>query len=589
MEIPCCFICILLYINLGIMKTLLSVSLLILLTSNNIHAQQPYAWARSSSGSGDESARNITVDKQGNIYHTGVFSGTADFDPGAGIANLTSNGMDDIYLARYDSAGHYLWAISIGGAQYDWASMALIDDTGNVYVTGLFGGTVDFDPGPGTDFFTSGFADIFIAKYDSAGNYLWAKQMVGNGGAFPPLMASDKAGNIFLAGMLFNNIDFDPGFGNASLFSTGGNLYFAKYDNNGNYIRAYKIGNNPNQGIDIAGLALDSLANIYIAGAFSSSGPFDFDPGAGIANLYTAGLNSNDIYFAKYDSAGNYLWAYSLPDTSTHDEYCTGLYVNGAGDIFICGVLGYINGTADSVYSDFDPGAGVAGFPGKPGAFFARYDSAGNYIYAKALYSSNTNPQPMALATDPAGNVYLTGTFLDTVDFNPGTAVTNLVGNNTNIFYAKYDPNGQLDFAYGIGGFNNCTANAIALDSFDNAYIAGSFMGTVDFDPGAGVSNLTALLGQDMVIVKFGDSTAPVKVMQVSTNSDISIYPNPARESVTVRSSSKINEVRLTNTMGQLLQTSQADKISLGDYPPGVYFIHVSTADGSFTRKFLKE
>jgi hypothetical protein len=446
------------------------------------------------------------------------------------------------------------------------------------------------DPGAGVDAYTTSFADMFIAKYDSMGNYKWGKHLVGPNGNFSRYMALDKAGNIYIAGELYNSIDFDPASANGLLWSTGANLFFAKYDNNGNYIRAYTLGDNMNQSISMGSFVLDSLANMYVVGSFSASGSFDFDPGAGTAPLYSFALNSVDVFFAKYDSAGNYLMAKSFSDNTTDDEYGLDIAVRGNGDIYICGALGPLGSSIGGGSADLDPGPGVVNLTGGPGAFIARYDNAGNYIYAKGLYGPSNSLHPVSIVVNDAGDVYLAGTFNNTIDADPGISVHNLIAGNDNIFYARYDDTGHMDFAYGIGGTHNCGVNAMALDTFNNVYLAGRYTDTVDFDISTGVANLSALQGDDLVVAKYRDTTiVTVKVIQLSTANDISIYPNPARESVTISSGSKVNGVKLSNMMGQLLQTSTTNTIYLGDHAPGVYFIQVSTMNGVFTGKFVKE
>ena len=112
---------------------------------------------------------SVTVDSSGNIYTTGHFQGTVDFDPGAGTANLTSNGGRDVFVSKLDSSGNYLWAKSCGGAADpglnadDISRSVAVDSLGNVYTTGYFQRTVDFDPGAGTANLTSnGANDEFV-------------------------------------------------------------------------------------------------------------------------------------------------------------------------------------------------------------------------------------------------------------------------------------------------------------------------------------------------------------------------------------------------------------------------------------------
>lgn len=107
------------------------------------------------------------------------------FDPGAGVFNLTSvdnpstaNNQNDIFISKVDADGNFVWAKQLGGIDLKDATAVGVDAAGNVYTTGFFYGTVDFDPGVGVSNLTSiGYSDIFISKLDASGNFVWAKQM----------------------------------------------------------------------------------------------------------------------------------------------------------------------------------------------------------------------------------------------------------------------------------------------------------------------------------------------------------------------------------------------------------------------------
>src|SRR5690606_25371176 len=115
---------------------------------------------------------------QGNVYTTGYFVGTVDFDPGAGTVNLTSQGGSDIFIQKLDALGDLVWAKSVGGTGNDNGRSIAVDAQGNVYTTGDFRGIVDFDPGAGTaDLTSQGEYDVFIQKLDALGDLIWAKSV----------------------------------------------------------------------------------------------------------------------------------------------------------------------------------------------------------------------------------------------------------------------------------------------------------------------------------------------------------------------------------------------------------------------------
>jgi hypothetical protein len=138
-----------------------------------------YAWSSAQAtvsvfgGAGTDWGFSIAVDSSGNVYTTGYFQGTVDFDPGAGTSNLTSAGGADVFVSKLDSSGALVWAKSFGGASADRGQSIAVDSSGNVYTIGYFAGTVDFDPGTGTSNLTSaGSGDVFVLKLTSSGEAL---------------------------------------------------------------------------------------------------------------------------------------------------------------------------------------------------------------------------------------------------------------------------------------------------------------------------------------------------------------------------------------------------------------------------------
>ena len=275
-----------------------------------------YAWSSAQAsvsvfgGTSGDYSRSIAVDSSGNVYTTGYFYGTADFDPGAGTSNLTSAGSYDVFVSKLDSSGNFLWAKSFGGTSSDHGYSIAVDSSGNVYTTGNFNGTVDFDPGAGTSNLTSaGNADVFVSKLDSSGNFLWAKSFGGTSFDISYSIAVDSSGNVYTTGYFSGAADFDPGAGTTTLTpAVGPDVFVSKLDSSGNFVWAKSFGGTSSDyGYSIA---VDSSGNVYTTGPFT--GAADFDPGAGTTTLTSAG--SFDVFVLKLTSAGEALTA-TAPDT----------------------------------------------------------------------------------------------------------------------------------------------------------------------------------------------------------------------------------------------------------------------------------
>jgi len=138
---------------------------------SKLDASGNFVWAKRMGGLSSSSGSAITIDDWNNVYTIGYFRETVDFDPGIGVANLTSNGIGDIFISKLDASGNFVWAKEMGGAIEDYGNSIAVDASGNIYTTGSFTDTVDFDPGVGTTNFYSagGWKDVFIQKLSQVG------------------------------------------------------------------------------------------------------------------------------------------------------------------------------------------------------------------------------------------------------------------------------------------------------------------------------------------------------------------------------------------------------------------------------------
>jgi hypothetical protein len=473
---------------------------------SSVFTPSAYAWSSAQTpvsvfgGSSDDVATSIAVDSSGNIYTTGRFEGTADFDPGAGTANITPAGFYDVFVSKIDSSGALLWAKSFGGSSALAISYSIeVDGDGNIYTTGFFAGTVDFDPGAGTSNLTSaGITDVFVSKLDSSGALLWAKSFGGSSNDVGYAIEVDGDGNVYTTGYFRGTVDFDPGAGTSNLTSAGSaDAFISKLNSTGNLLWAKSFGGSSEE--VPRSIAVDRGGNVYTIGRFE--GTVDFDPGAGTTNLTSAG--DTDVFVSKIDSSGALLWAKSFGGSS--EDFGFSIAVDRAGNVY---TTGYFRGT-----SDFDPGAGTtnltsAGITNDP--FVSKLDSSGALLWAKS-FDGSSDDGGYSIAVDSAGNVYTSGffggTFGGTVDFDPGAGTTNLTSaGGYDVFVSKLDSSGALLWAKSFGGSSDDFGYSIAVDSAGNVYTTGYFRGTSDFDPGAGTTNLTSAGGYDVFVLKLTSS-----------------------------------------------------------------------------------
>lgn len=527
-------------------------------------------WAKTFGSAYDDFGNAIAVDASGNVYTTGVFTDTADFDPGIAIFNLKTSGGGDIFISKLDAAGKFVWAKKIGGTMNDAPYAIALDAIGNVYITGGFIGTVDFDPGTGTKILTSASTtvmDIFITKFDPAGNLTWAKSIGGILTDYVSSIAIDAFNNVYTTGLFYSTVDFDPDPAVTVNLSSKGNseIFILKLDVTGKFVWAKSIGSSSAD----AGrsVAVDASSNVYTTGSFS--GTADFDPGLTTSELTAKGYT--DIFVLKLDGSGNFVWAKNMGGSS--DEEGSSIIVSSAGITY---TIGRFLATAD-----FDPGTGTSNLTslGDKDIFILKLDAYGNFSWVKQLGGLLTD-LGLSIAMDATGNIYTTGSFKGTADFDPGTAKSELTSSGVeDVFISKLDPSGNFVWAKRIGSTLNDIGQSITVaKSTGTIYLTGTFAGTVDFDPDAPKVELMSVGITDIFVEKILANSVSVKTIE---KNNITIYPNPNIGILNIdfknMNSDKI-EIRIFNSIGQIVMEEnliQDSPFTIQHLKQGVYFVKV--------------
>ncbi len=268
----------------------------------NYDSNGAYNWAKTIGGTLDERAASISTDLNGNIYASGYFtSAPVDFDPGSGVDNRSSQGSRDIFLTKYLANGGYEWTKAVGGTAADEGIDTATDPLGNVYITGYFGGTVDFDPSNNTDSRTSaGSNDIFLSKYSPDGTYVWTKTMGGTGDDMPQSVTVDASDKVWVGGYFNSTADFNASSDEYLLTSAGNkDAFYVSYSMDGDFVSAAKFGST---GVDlIRGIAVDSQGSLLYTGEFIGSVNFSTIP---TPDYRSASIGSDIFFGANYYLVG---------------------------------------------------------------------------------------------------------------------------------------------------------------------------------------------------------------------------------------------------------------------------------------------
>ena len=417
----------------------------------------------------------VHKDAFGDFYNAGNFeSNIIDIDPSIGQVNLINTGARDGFVAKYDDNATLQWGFSLGFTGNDGVTGLKTDALANVYITGYFNETVDFDPGPGIYNLTASplpgttTGDVFVAKYDANGNFVWAFAYGSiSGQDFGWALDVTPDGTVYVGGKLniTTNVDVDPGPGVFNLVPANGTAFCAKYDTDGNLIRAFNIGA-PTQNSCVRNITLDTDGTLYLCGYIK--GNCDIDPGPGVTLINS---NSEDPFLIKVDTNFNFIWGFNIRTDNLADE----------------GWMASIDAT--SVYfSGFVQGTGINLAPLGTGTSFTSKGGNDNFI---AKYAKNGLYQWGHVIGGPGddrsfgnsnfgNNLYMCGHFSDSVDFNPVPDCTFMPYSKgkTDGYVAKYDLDGNFQCAIQIGSFDDDHVHSVLEYTKDSVLINGTFHAT---------------------------------------------------------------------------------------------------------------
>jgi hypothetical protein len=354
-------------------------------------------WATRAGGATNDQARAVVTDSAGNAYLTGHFRGAGMF----GTSNIVSRGGEDLFLARLDASGRWLWTSTAGGTNTDEGRSVAIDGAGHCYVTGVFFGSAVF----GTNVVTSGGQmDVVVAKANAGGEWLWARSFGGAGFDESRGLAVTASGECYVTGFFNGSAEF-PG---TNMVSRGGaDIFVAKFGPRGDLLWVQQAG-----GADADeghALVLDAAGNLHLTGGF-----------AGMANIFGTDASaqgfpgSMDAFLVKLDADGRPIW-FRRGTGSSHDSG-NAIAVDAEGDVYASGLF---------VGSASFGSQRLTSTSGQADVFFVKYNRSGDFLWAfqaggTAYMSGN------GLGVDSEGSAYGTGFY------RSSTTVGGLILTNNN-------------------------------------------------------------------------------------------------------------------------------------------------------------
>jgi len=512
----------------------------------------PYDWVIQSSGNAAALGTSIATDAAGNSYIAGNFTGTINF----GTFTLTGSGAQaDMFLAKLDASGNFIWATSVTGANGGPSKIVDIslDATGNCYVAGIFYGTAVFG---NTTLTSLGGDDMFAAKFDSDGNPIWAKRIGENGYDYDGVQIAADASGCYFAGSFSDTLILDS-YEFVTTPGTGLDLFLTRLDANGDVVWAKHAEGTPGS-IFASGMTIDASGNCYLTGSFFGTANFD--------NITLAGFGNNDVFIAKIDTDGNFLWVTEAGGNQL--DVVADIAVDASGNSYTTGTFMGSPVFGSTTLSAF------------AGGFIAKTDANGNFLWAKQV-SGSVFPQGMAM--DALGNSLITGSFFGTVTF--GNATFSSPDEHDN-FFIKLDNNGNFQWAKQAGDTSMDAGMGISADASGNAYAIGIFGGAPMFDS---ITLSRPSAGSYVYVTKIKSGTLDVK--DLDEKSALHIFPNPAGRQFTISGLSGKSTVSIFGFNGQMLLEKSGNReeltINTEGWASGTYLIRITNEREVINRKLI--
>lgn len=546
--------------------------LFIFFSNISIFAQNvKWQWIQKGNGIYNEYPRNLIADSAGNTYVIGEFDSDTLKVANDTLFNPNGNYRDYGFITKFSTYGDVIWSKTIPGGGIHFAGITL-DKNSNLIISGSFGTYIKFD----STTFTTNNSGPFIAKYDSSGGLMWAKH--GIGGATINDVSTNSNNEIIACGAFRGHLIVDT----ISFFLSPGthinnvDAFVLKYNENGNLIWGKSFGGNIHD--QLSSVVYDSYDNLYLAGR-SSSYSISFD-GITLINSDSSGTGYNG-YLVKIRNDGSVNWAkYSGTYNNmldcvidqNNELIITGsfwkdsiyfdntLLINGTGypvhNLFLVkydtsgnvnwarNVYGNSNVWANMLDTDKNSCIYFAGETFSSNIYFnndtlqfqtpnygtdgfvAKYDSAGNFHWAKSVMGLSHDGCE-AIAIDDANNCYIAGSFL-----------------SETLFLDNY----QIE--------NSCIDSGISTSDF--------FVGKISV-----MSNIDSL---------------------INDIDSVTIFPNPSSGNFVIHSTSQINSVIFFDVAGRVINPDlfyDENNIYLVMHSPGIYFIHLTTVNSESFHKII--
>lgn len=524
----------------------------------------------------------LVARSNGNLIIFGTAQGGLAFNNGDTIGHY-SNYQNHFFLAEMDSSGLIKWTKNIKGNVNGEISICQ-DIFDNIYIAGGNYDTLRFDS---TNYLIGTPQYLFVAKFDSSGQFIWARQSTGSGGNYGNIdVAVDPQSNVYLTGNYSNDFTFGslPPISNNSLIES---LFIVKFDSLGNaqWLKSLNSGGS-GQGSNnfMKSIAVDLHGNAYCTGYFGGTfgGPLHF----GTLSVTANGNGDLEIFLAKCDSSGNPIWLRKV-EGMTGSDFSEKIIVDNYGNTYLTGFFYYGAkfGNLPAITANFQD------------IFTARFDSSGNaqWVRQGSQNFSNYNNDSKGISFDQFGNIFTLGNFNDSIVYPPLTGIS---ASNGGGFIVKQDSTG-IPF---------CISN-LPLTFYDIAikdnfiFTIGENYNYVEYQFQGFVTNKYVISRWDNDCNHLWDSSIthitaiPWGVAENKNGIHFRIFPNPSSNIINIEILDHIFQsgiIEIQDITGRVVFTQKIEnvhheiKLDLTETEKGVYILKITSKFGSVSKKIIK-
>jgi hypothetical protein len=528
-----------------------------------------WLWDYDFGGNKVEGVAAMSKDASNNLYLAGTIS-SASFN--FGDIPVSDSFFRTFFIAKTNAAGTVEWVKMGGGLQGSdtlfvsvTANAIATDPAGNSFVVGTFnmdtvliGGFTLIKPDT-----ASTQTSIFVARYDSAGNVIWAETVGNSSDASSYAIALDVNDNIYITGAFgSDSITFGstvlttaPGYGNmfvARLSSSGQPVWASSASGKQLSINSNAIATSPDGGVYVAGyLYSDSIS----LGAVLLHNP----------------LHAALIFIAKYDTAGNLLWAQAVGNDSSY-QYGRAIATDAAANVYLFGTfLGHHITFGNTTLTQYNAGDGGD-------IFLAKYDANGNALWATSA-GGRLDDEAFSVSAGNAGDIYVTGFFQSDTFYIGHDTFSHLGAEGYRVFAAKYDTAGNEQWAKFAWSYENIYSTTVIPDDYGNAYVTGYYAGSYMFlDSNELINNNPSGLGGNIFLAKAG--TGATAIIPVEQSFGLAVFPNPSGGQINISGLPVNTAIYLYDVTGRLLLQEESHdaitRVDLAAIAPGIYLLQTT-------------